>query len=171
MPRARPAPIARQASAASWQVKALVDATPISGPASVGITTSLSRAIVEVGHVDDREDVLLLLLGVAQRRERVGGLARLRDEQRKAVRLERRLAIAEFGRDIDLDRQAARNARTSISRPGRRNTPCRRPRSRCARSCGNRTAAPAGARAPPPCRGSARACGRRPRAARGFPSP
>ncbi len=30
-------------------VKALVEATPISGPASVGITTSLSRAIVEVG--------------------------------------------------------------------------------------------------------------------------
>jgi hypothetical protein len=30
-------------------VKALVEATPISGPASVGITTSLSRAMVEVG--------------------------------------------------------------------------------------------------------------------------
>ena len=31
------------------QAKALVDATPISGPASVGITTSLSRAMDEVG--------------------------------------------------------------------------------------------------------------------------
>ena len=41
--------MARQASTESWQVKALVEATPISGPASVGITTSLSRAIVEVG--------------------------------------------------------------------------------------------------------------------------
>ena len=48
-PRARPAAIARHASTASWQVKALVEATPISGPASVGSTTSLSRAIVEVG--------------------------------------------------------------------------------------------------------------------------
>ena len=38
-----------QANTASWQVNALVEATPISGPASVGITTSLSRAIVEVG--------------------------------------------------------------------------------------------------------------------------
>src|SRR5674476_979495 len=47
-PRARPAAIARHASTASWQVKALVEATPISGPASVGITTSLSRAMVEV---------------------------------------------------------------------------------------------------------------------------
>ena len=48
-PRARPAAIARHASAESWQVNALVEATPISGPASVGSTTSLSRAIVEVG--------------------------------------------------------------------------------------------------------------------------
>jgi hypothetical protein len=47
-PRARPAATARQASTASWQVKALVEATPISGPASVGSTASLSRAIVEV---------------------------------------------------------------------------------------------------------------------------
>ena len=46
-PRARPAAMARQASALSWQVNAFVDATPISGPASVGITTSLSRAMVE----------------------------------------------------------------------------------------------------------------------------
>jgi hypothetical protein len=30
-------------------VKALVEATPTSGPASVGATTSLSRAMVEVG--------------------------------------------------------------------------------------------------------------------------
>ena len=47
-PRARPSPIARQASTVSWQVKALVEATPISGPASVGSTTSNSRAMVEV---------------------------------------------------------------------------------------------------------------------------
>ena len=35
--------------AASWQVKALVEATPISGPASVGAAASARRAIVEVG--------------------------------------------------------------------------------------------------------------------------
>ncbi len=33
---------------ASWQVKALVEATPISGPARVRATTSLSLAMVEV---------------------------------------------------------------------------------------------------------------------------
>ena len=48
VPRARPSAIARQASTESWQVNALVEATPISGPASVGSTTSDSRAMVEV---------------------------------------------------------------------------------------------------------------------------
>jgi hypothetical protein len=32
----------------SWHVNALVEATPISGPASVGTTIVLSRAMVEV---------------------------------------------------------------------------------------------------------------------------
>ena len=86
-------------------MKALVEATPISGPASVGITTSLSRAIVEVGTLTIDSTCCLLLAGVAQRRQRVGGLARLRDEDREAARLERRLAVAELGGDIDLDRQ------------------------------------------------------------------
>ena len=38
VPRALPAPIASDASTASWQVKALVEATPISGPARIGRT-------------------------------------------------------------------------------------------------------------------------------------
>ncbi|GJE53505.1 hypothetical protein GOFOIKOB_6586 [Methylobacterium tardum] len=33
----------------SWHENAFVEATPISGPASVGITTDDSRAIVELG--------------------------------------------------------------------------------------------------------------------------
>ncbi len=44
-PRARAVAITRQASVASWQVKALVEATPISGPARVGSTRSASRAM------------------------------------------------------------------------------------------------------------------------------
>ena len=101
----RPAAIASAASTVSWQVNALVEATPISGPASVGSTASLSRAIVEVGTLTTDSDVLPLRLGVAQRRQRVGGLARLRDEDRQIALAQRRLAIAEFGGDIDLDRQ------------------------------------------------------------------
>src|SRR5439155_2305086 len=49
--------------------------------------------------------MLLLFLGVAQRRQRVGSFARLRDEDRKAFRRERYLAITEFGGHIDLHRQ------------------------------------------------------------------
>ena len=49
--------------------------------------------------------MLAVLLGVAQRGERVGGLARLRHEDRKIALAQRRFAVAEFGGDIDLDRQ------------------------------------------------------------------
>ena len=49
--------------------------------------------------------MLLVLARIAQRSQRVGGLARLRHEDREAARPERRRAIAVFGSDIDLDRQ------------------------------------------------------------------
>jgi hypothetical protein len=48
VPRAFPAAIARHASVVNWQVNPLVEATPISGPAIIGATTWLSRAIDEV---------------------------------------------------------------------------------------------------------------------------
>ena len=48
-PRALASPSASDAIATSWQVNALVEATPISGPASVGACTSASRAMLEVG--------------------------------------------------------------------------------------------------------------------------
>src|SRR5262245_21380126 len=50
--------------------------------------------------------MLLLLFRIAQRRQGVGGLARLRDENGEPAGRHRRLAVAEFRRDIDLDRQA-----------------------------------------------------------------
>src|ERR1700730_2039453 len=56
-------------------------------------------------YVDDGERVLAMLLGVAERSERVGGLARLRDEDRKPVLRHRRIAVAEFRRDIEIDRK------------------------------------------------------------------
>ena len=62
--------------------------------------------MVEVGTFTTRQDLLPVLLGVAQRGQRVGCLAGLGDEQRQPLRLERRLAVAELRRDIDLDRQA-----------------------------------------------------------------
>src|SRR4029453_5087375 len=51
------------------------------------------------------KNVLLLLPRVAQGGQRVGGLARLGDEQRKISWFERRAAVAEFRRDIDFNRQ------------------------------------------------------------------
>ena len=105
-PRARPAAIARQARTASWQVKALVEATPISGPARVGMMTWLSRAMDEDCTLTTDRMCWPLLLRIAQRGERVGGLARLRHEDRKIALAQRRFAIAEFGGDIDLDRNA-----------------------------------------------------------------
>ena len=47
-----------------------------------------------------------LVAAIVQRGQRVGGLARLADEHRPALRRQRRLAIAELGRDIDLARQS-----------------------------------------------------------------
>ena len=49
VPRARPTAIDSAASAESCAVNALVDATPISGPASVGSRASASRQIVDSG--------------------------------------------------------------------------------------------------------------------------
>ena len=97
---------ASEASTESWQVKALVEATPISGPASVGsIDVGFARD-GRFAHVDDRADRHARLAAVAQRGQRVGGLARLRNEERRAALRDRHLAIAELGGDIDVDRQA-----------------------------------------------------------------
>ena len=57
-----------------------------------------------VRHVDDRDHVLTSIAGKAQGSQGVGGFARLRDEQGGPVFRQRRRAIAELRRDIDLDR-------------------------------------------------------------------
>ena len=57
-----------------------------------------------LGHIHDRSDVLFLLAAIAQGRQGVRRFARLRDEDRQASLGHRRLAITEFGSDIDLDR-------------------------------------------------------------------
>ena len=87
-------------------MKALVEATPISAPARIGRARSLSRAIELSGHVDHRQHLTRALLAIAQRGERVGRLARLADEQRRGPFGDRRVAVAELGRDIDIHGQA-----------------------------------------------------------------
>ena len=85
-------------------MKALVEATPISGP-GMGGEEQVRLARHRAGrNVDDDGDPLALGAGVAKRGEGVGGLARLRDEEGEPARLEHRLAVAELGGDIELDR-------------------------------------------------------------------
>ena len=49
--------------------------------------------------------MLLVLAGITQRRQRIGGLARLRNEDRERAGIERHLAVAKLRGDIDVDRQ------------------------------------------------------------------
>ncbi len=55
-------------------------------------------------HVDDGQDILSLVLGVAKRRQGIRRLAGLRDEHRQAPFGHGGAAVAELGRDIDLHR-------------------------------------------------------------------
>ena len=87
-------------------MKALVEATPISGPARIGRARSLSRAIVEVSTLTTETMRPPWRADVAEGGEGVGGLARLADEDAEGAGPERRLAVAELGGDLDLDRQA-----------------------------------------------------------------
>ena len=57
-------------------------------------------------HIDDPDRLRPVVLDVAQRSQRVGRLARLRDDDGQAVPLDRRLAVAVFGCDVDLNRQS-----------------------------------------------------------------
>jgi hypothetical protein len=57
-------------------------------------------------HVDHRDYVLAQLVAVAQRRQGIGGLARLADEQRHTALRQGRLAVAELRGDVDFDRDA-----------------------------------------------------------------
>ena len=57
-------------------------------------------------HVDDAQYVLAIVLGVAQRGQRICGFARLGHHDHKAVFLHRRLAVAKLRGHIYFDRQA-----------------------------------------------------------------
>ena len=115
----------------SWHVKALVEATPISTPASVAATTWLSRAMVEVGTFTNRENVLLLGAGVSEARPAC------RRSLPIATRIPPDCPARAAPRDSGIPTRrrvrprCGRDARTSVSRPDRRDTPSRTPRSRC----------------------------------------
>ena len=85
VPRIWPRYIASRCSATSCVVNAFVDATPISGP---GVRVDRAVRLARRHAADDVADgdaARALLLRLAQRRERVGGLARLGDHDRERV--------------------------------------------------------------------------------------
>src|SRR6185369_4592617 len=92
-PFARARLAASAASTASWHVKALVEATPISGPAWVGRRRSASRAIELVG--------TLTTTAMRCRSDRAWRSA----ASVSAVSPDR-LAIAKLARDVDVDGHA-----------------------------------------------------------------
>ena len=54
--------------------------------------------------VDDGQRLVPAALGLAQRGQRVGGFAGLRDDQQHGVFFERTIAVTKFVRELDLDR-------------------------------------------------------------------
>ena len=87
-------------------MNALVDATPISGPAWVGSSRSASRAIELVGTLTTTAMRCCCARAWRSAAKRVRRLAGLADEQRQPARLQHRLAVPELARDIDVDRYA-----------------------------------------------------------------
>ena len=93
-------------SAVNWQVNALVEATPISGP---GVRQKRSRGLARdhrADHVADGERLRALLLGFALGRQRIGGFAGLRDHDGQRVRSDDRIAVAELAAVVHFDRDA-----------------------------------------------------------------
>src|SRR3546814_10850441 len=56
--------------------------------------------------IDDDGDLLSIFARMAKRGERIGGFARLADEERQAIRLDHRRTIAKFRCHIEIDRHA-----------------------------------------------------------------
>ena len=90
VPRSRPRCSASRASATSCAVKALVEATPISGPACVSSAPSRPRASASSpARCRSRAPSAPARLGLAHGGERVGGLAALADRDGHGVRRRR----------------------------------------------------------------------------------
>ena len=115
--------------AVNWQVKALVEATPISGPACVISVPAASRVIMEPDHVADGQRLRALVLGLALGGQRVGGLAGLRDHDGQRVRPHDGIAIAELAAVIHFHGDARQLLDHELAGQRRRANWCRRRRS------------------------------------------
>ena len=89
---------------ATWAVKVLVAATPISSPARVKRTESASRVAWLPITLVTAITVAPRLARQPHRRQGVGGLARLGDPDHQVAGADDRVAVAVLGGDIHLDR-------------------------------------------------------------------
>ena len=88
-----------------------------------------------VDDVADREDAAAAGARLLHRRQRVGGLAALRDGDDEVAGADDRIAVAELARQIDLARDRAPRPRSGTCRPAPRGTRCRRRAARPAAAC------------------------------------
>ena len=91
---------------ASWVVKALVEATPISGTGQCPQHRIRLASQGALGHVHHREAGAPHTLHVTHGREGIGGLTRLGDEQAHLPLTDRRLAVAKLRADVPIDSDA-----------------------------------------------------------------
>ena len=103
---ARPGAARAGTCTATWQTNVLVAATPISSPARVNSTPSASRVACEPITFVIASTRRPALARQAHRRERVGGLARLRDADHEVAGADDGVAVAVLGGDVHLHRQA-----------------------------------------------------------------
>ena len=83
-----------------------MEATEISGPAQVYSTSSDSLAMVLPTTFTTESTRQPRTLGFAQRRQRIGGLAGLADDDHERVFVEDRVAVTELRCNIHFDRDA-----------------------------------------------------------------
>ena len=84
-------------------MNALVEATPISGPACVYTVPSVSRVAMLPTTLQMARLDTAVPLGLTKGRQRVGGFARLGDDDGELVRLDDGIPVAIFGAVVDLD--------------------------------------------------------------------
>ena len=96
---------ASSSSATSWVVKALVDATPISGPAWVSMPCGGEPPRRRAADVADRTQQGAAIARQLHRRQGVGGLAGLGDADHQHILAEQRLPVAVLRGVVDLGRQ------------------------------------------------------------------
>ena len=106
VPRRSASRIASMYWSTSGAVKALVEATPISGPVCIEMISIRDAHGLRADRVDDAPEDGAFAAPFFHGGQRVGRLAGLADGQHDRVFVDDRVAVAELGGDVHLDRDA-----------------------------------------------------------------